>query len=64
MKYNLENISRNFFNEAAKNKPHTIWKWSSLLPPAENKISLGEGNTPIFKNDAFKERDGSYITPP
>jgi len=50
IKYNLAHISKNFFDLSYKNKPHTIWRWSQLLPNTTNKITLGEGNTPLIES--------------
>ena len=50
IKYNLENINQDFFHVSSNNKPHTIWRWSELLPHTKNKITLGEGNTPLIES--------------
>jgi threonine synthase len=56
IKYNLKNISKNFFKDSYKNKPHTIWRWSELLPESKNKITLGEGNTPLIESKSLASK--------
>ena len=55
IKYNLENINQDFFHVSSNNKPHTIWRWSELLPHTKNKITLGEGNTPLIESKKIAE---------
>ncbi len=56
IKYNLKKIGKKFFKKSAKNKPHTIWRWSELLPETDNKITLGEGNTPLIESKSLASK--------
>ena len=56
IKYNLKKISKDFFETSSKNKPHTIWRWSELLPESDNKITLGEGNTPLIESKSLASK--------
>ena len=49
--YDLEESGShgNLFSKASSVRPPSLWRWADLLPPAgENKVTLGEGNTPLI----------------
>jgi threonine synthase len=48
--YDLEKASRNLDREAFRVRPRGMWRWHELLPvhDEQNRISLGEGDTPLM----------------
>jgi threonine synthase len=48
--YDLEKASRNLDREAFRARPRGMWRWHELLPvhDEQNRISLGEGDTPLM----------------
>jgi len=49
-RYDLEKASRNLDRDAFRVRPRGMWRWHELLPvqEEENRISLGEGDTPLM----------------
>ena len=49
-RYDLEKASRNLDREAFRVRPRGMWRWHELLPvhDEQNRISLGEGDTPLM----------------
>ncbi len=49
-RYDLEKASRNLDRDAFRVRPRGMWRWHELLPvqDEENRISLGEGDTPLM----------------
>jgi threonine synthase len=49
--YDLEKASRNLDREAFRPRPRGMWRWHELLPvhDEQNRISLGEGDTPLMQ---------------
>ena len=50
-RYNLRAARATLTPEALKSRPKGIWRWSEILPVRNlaNRISLGEGDTPLLK---------------
>jgi threonine synthase len=49
-RYDLEKASRSLDRDAFRVRPRGMWRWHELLPvhDEENRISLGEGDTPLM----------------
>lgn len=49
-RYDLEKASRSLDRDAFRVRPRGMWRWHELLPvhEEENRISLGEGDTPLM----------------
>ena len=49
-RYDLEKASRNLDRDAFRVRPRGMWRWHELLPVEDenNRISLGEGDTPLM----------------
>lgn len=50
VRYDLENLKRNFTKEDLLSRPPTIWRYKEMLPvrSSENIVTLGEGMTPLL----------------
>jgi threonine synthase len=49
-RYDLEKASRNLDRDVFRVRPRGMWRWHELLPveDEQNRISLGEGDTPLM----------------
>ena len=49
-RYDLEKASRSLDRDAFRVRPRGMWRWHELLPvhDEQNRISLGEGDTPLM----------------
>ncbi|SHE99267.1 threonine synthase [Desulfofundulus australicus DSM 11792] len=53
VRYDLEQVKKNFHKEDLKGREPSLWRYRELLPLKDknNQVSLGEGMTPIIKMD-------------
>ncbi|WP_380873150.1 threonine synthase [Sphingomonas sp. DBB INV C78] len=61
VRYDLDGVRGALTKEALRDRPRDLWRWRELLPVrrAENIVSLGEQETPIFDLPATAKRLGA-----
>lgn len=59
-RYDIEGIRRDLDRDRLPVEPHSIWRWSPLLPVRDpaNIVTLVEGETPLFHTQRLGERLG------
>jgi threonine synthase len=60
VRYDLDKVKHAVSRDDLRNRPHTMWRYREMLPPAKEKdiVSLGEGNTPLLRCERLGERLG------
>ena len=52
-RYDLDQARRSMDRSAISTRPRGLWRWAEILPVDEekNRITLGEGDTPLLQAD-------------
>jgi threonine synthase len=60
VRYDLDAVGRAFRKEMLYDRPHSMWRYRELLPPADERqiVSLGEGMTPFLKASRLGDHFG------
>jgi threonine synthase len=59
-RYDLEQATASMTKEALASRPWDLWRYAEILPVREpsNRLTLGEGGTPLLAADRFAQRIG------
>jgi threonine synthase len=59
-KYDLQRASRTLTKDSLRDRERSLWRYGEVLPvlAMENKISLGEGGTPLLRAERLASRVG------
>ena len=58
--YDLKQATRTLSKDSLRTRERSLWRYAEVLPvhSAENRISLGEGGTPLLRADRLASRAG------